>query len=81
MDSSSDWRYSGAYAPPLPNFQRGMPSFRALSVCFGIEIDPLFVDVVIRRWQAFTGEVAKRASDGMFFESIVPEAVAIEEVS
>ena len=25
-------------------------------VCYGVEIDPLFVDVVIRRWQAFTGE-------------------------
>ena len=33
-------------------------------VCFGIEIDPLFVDVAIRRWQAFAGEKAKRASDG-----------------
>jgi hypothetical protein len=24
----------GAYAPPLPNFQTGMPSFRALSAMF-----------------------------------------------
>jgi hypothetical protein len=24
----------GAYAPPLPNFQTGMPSFRALSAKF-----------------------------------------------
>ena len=24
-------------------------------VCLGIEIEPLFVDVAIRRWQAFTG--------------------------
>ncbi|MEI9922765.1 MAG: DNA methyltransferase [Bradyrhizobium sp.] len=49
-------------------------------VCFGIEIDPLFVDVVIRRWQAFTGETAKRASDGMRFETIMPATVAIEKV-
>jgi DNA modification methylase len=37
-------------------------------VCYGIEIDPIFVDVVIRRWQAFTGEIAIRESDGQSFE-------------
>ena len=26
--------YGGAYAPPLPNFQTGMPNFRALSARF-----------------------------------------------
>src|SRR5262249_26870486 len=26
--------------------------------CLGIELDPLYVDVAIRRWQAFTGEKA-----------------------
>lgn len=39
-------------------------------VCFGIEIDPLFVDLVIRRWQAFTGELAVRACDGVNFDAI-----------
>src|ERR1700724_325893 len=34
MYSSSNWRHGGAYAPPLPNFQTGMPSFRALSARF-----------------------------------------------
>jgi DNA modification methylase len=42
--------------------------------CLGIEIDPLFVDLAIRRWQAFTGESAKRASDGALFDAIVPDA-------
>jgi DNA modification methylase len=48
-------------------------------VCFGIEIDPLFVDVAIRRWQAFTGETAKRANDGRTFEASLPEAQLVEE--
>jgi DNA modification methylase len=39
-------------------------------VCYGIEIDPLFVDVAIRRWQAFTGEKAIRMRDGQSFEVI-----------
>jgi DNA modification methylase len=36
-------------------------------VCYGIEIDPVFLDVVIRRWQSFTGEVAIRARDRQAF--------------
>lgn len=50
-------------------------------LCFGIEIDPLFVDVAIRRWQAFAGEKARRASDGMLFEAVLPEAEPVEEGS
>jgi DNA modification methylase len=37
-------------------------------VCYGVEIDPLFVDVAIRRWQAFTGEKARRLNDGQTFD-------------
>jgi DNA modification methylase len=37
-------------------------------VCYGVEIDPLFVDVAIRRWQAFTGDKARRLSDGQTFD-------------
>jgi DNA modification methylase len=49
--------------------------------CFGIEIDPLFVDLAIRRWQSFAGEKATRASDGAGFDVLAPEAQAIEEAS
>jgi DNA modification methylase len=41
-------------------------------VCLAIEIDPLFVDLAIRRWQAFTGEKAMRESDGARFETLDP---------
>ena len=50
-------------------------------VCLGIEIDPLFVDLAIRRWQSFAGEKARRASDGVDFDVLAPEAQAIEEAS
>jgi len=49
--------------------------------CFGVEIDPLFVDLAVRRWQAFTGEKAKRASDGVLFETFAPEAQSVGEAS
>lgn len=48
-------------------------------VCYGVEIDPLFVDVVIRRWQAFTGEKAHRLRDGQAFD-LVEQAAAIASV-
>jgi len=28
--------------------------------CFGMEIDPLYCDVIIKRWEQFTGKKAKR---------------------
>ncbi len=37
-------------------------------MCYGVEIDPLYVDVAIRRWQAFTGEKARRLNDGQYFD-------------
>jgi hypothetical protein len=50
-------------------------------VCLGAEIDPLFVDVAVRRWQAFTGEKARRGSDGAGFDALVPEARTTEQAS
>jgi DNA modification methylase len=44
-------------------------------VCYGVEIDPIFVDVAIRRWQAFTGEMAHRANGGESFDEAQKKAV------
>jgi DNA modification methylase len=38
--------------------------------CFGIELDPLYVDTAIRRWQAYTGDVARHARSGQSFDEI-----------
>ncbi len=35
--------------------------------CYGLELDPLYVDTIIRRWQAWTGNVARHAGTGMSF--------------
>ncbi|ABE61681.1 DNA methylase N-4/N-6 [Nitrobacter hamburgensis X14] len=37
---------------------------------FGIEIDPLYVDVAIRRWQQFTGQDAILEASGLTFHEI-----------
>jgi DNA modification methylase len=47
-------------------------------VCFAIELEPLFVDVAIRRWQAFTGEKAMRLGDGADFEAFASSGGAPE---
>lgn len=45
-------------------------------VCLGIEIDPTFIDVAIRRWQAFTGDKAILEGDGRSFDVIAAERSA-----
>jgi DNA modification methylase len=41
--------------------------------CYGIEIDPLFVDTAIRRWEAWTRDHARHAASGMTFEEVAAE--------
>jgi DNA modification methylase len=36
--------------------------------CFGLELDPLYVDAIIRRWEAFSGETAVHESGSNFAE-------------
>lgn len=38
--------------------------------CLGIELNPAYVDVAIRRWQAFTGQQARLGMDGPSFFAI-----------
>jgi len=45
-------------------------------VCCGIELEPLYVDTAIRRWQRFTGDGATRAGDGSRFDDLVRESEA-----
>lgn len=46
--------------------------------CFGIDIDPAYVDVAVRRWQIFTGKAATLDGDGRSFEAIAAERLAQE---
>ncbi len=43
-------------------------------VCYGMEIDPLYVDTAIRRWQRHTGESAIRAITGERFDDCARKA-------
>lgn len=41
--------------------------------CFAIELDPAYCDVVVRRWQEFTGKKATFDGDGRSFDEIAAE--------
>jgi DNA modification methylase len=44
--------------------------------CFGLELDPAYVDTIVRRWQALTGENAHHAASGRSFDDLACEAEA-----
>jgi DNA modification methylase len=44
--------------------------------CYGIELDPLYVDTIIRRWQAYAGETARHVTRGKSFAELEREVGA-----
>ncbi len=42
--------------------------------CCGLELDPVYVDRIVRRWQRFTGEAARHAASGRSFDECETEA-------
>ena len=51
-----------------------MAAERVGRVCYGIEIDPLYVDTAVRRWQRHTGGHAIHAVSGRRFNDIAQDA-------
>jgi DNA modification methylase len=54
-----------------------MAAERVGRICHGIEIDPLYVDTSVRRWQTYTGDVAVNQHNGKTFR----ELAALKEIS
>jgi DNA modification methylase len=48
--------------------------------CYGLELDPLYVDTAIRRWQALTGGKARHAESDRLFDDLAGEAEAANAV-
>lgn len=47
--------------------------------CFAMELDPQYVDLSIRRWQAFTGQNALHAASGRSFNELEKEMTDVAE--
>ena len=54
---------------------------RTRRVCYGVELDPTYVDVTIRRWQQETGKEAVLVSTGQTFDEVATERGLGEEVA
>jgi DNA modification methylase len=52
-----------------------MASERTGRRCYGLELDPLYCDVIVRRWQAYTGAKARLAKNGQSFDIVAKERV------
>jgi DNA modification methylase len=44
-------------------------------VCYGLELDPKYADVVVRRWQGLTGKKATLEGDGRTFEEVAQDGL------
>ena len=44
--------------------------------CYGLELDPAYVDTAIRRWQARTGDSARPQTSGRKFDDLADEVAA-----
>jgi DNA modification methylase len=42
-------------------------------VCYGIELDPIYVDTIVRRWQRFTGKSVVHQQTGRSFDALEKE--------
>ena len=44
---------------------------KAHRVCFGVELEPIYIDTAIRRWETLTGENATRQQDGKKYKDLL----------
>ena len=49
-------------------------------VCYGLELDPKYVDVIVKRWQDLSGQRATLAGDGRTFTEVAEERLKAESV-
>jgi DNA modification methylase len=63
----------GVYDPFLGSGSSLIAAESTGRVCYGIDIDPKYVDVAVLRWQQFSGRQAVLDSDGRTFEEIAAE--------
>jgi DNA modification methylase len=47
--------------------------------CRAIELNPIYVDVAVRRWQNFAGQQARLEADGRSFDEVAAERLGVPE--
>lgn len=67
------------YEPFLGSGTTLIAAENAGRICLGVELDPRYVDVAVRRWQAFTGQRATLLANGSGFDDIASERISDQE--
>ena len=49
--------------------------------CYGTELDPGYVDTILRRWQKLTGNTARHAETGRSFDDLAAEVVEVADAA
>jgi DNA modification methylase len=70
-------RGESVYDPFLGSGTTLMAAELTERVCYGIELDPKYCDVIVRRWEEFTGKQATLEADGRTFEQLKTERLGI----
>ena len=66
-------RGEGVYDPFLGSGTTLATAELAERVCYGIELDAKYVDVIVQRWQGLSGKKATLDGDGRTFEEVAEE--------
>jgi DNA modification methylase len=66
-------RGEGVYDPFLGSGTTLAAAELTERVCYGIELDAKYVDVVVQRWQGLAGKKATLDGDGRTFDEIAQE--------
>ena len=67
------WRGEPVYDPFLGSGTTLAAAELTERICYGLELDPKYVDVIVQRWQQLTGKKAKLDGDGGVFEEVAQE--------
>ena len=66
-------RGEGVYDPFLGSGTTLAAAELTERVCYGIELDPKYVDCIVQRWQGLAGKQAILEGDGRTFDEIAQE--------
>ena len=64
------------------DYLRAIAAELVARICYGLEIDPRYVDVIVSRWQVLTGNTAVLEQNGRSFDEVRAERTtpAVTEV-
>ena len=69
------------YDPFLGSGTTLIAATSAHRICYGLEIDPAYMDVIVRRWRRLTGKTAVLDGDGRSFDEIATERGPVREAA